>query len=399
LPRDEDDLIVAAKGSHFLGFDNVSGISDWLSDAICRLSTGGGQGKRRLYTDDEEVLFAGRRPVALNGIEDVVVRPDLVDRSLLITLEPIPESRRREERDIEEQFEREAPKIFAGLLDALSAALRNLPEIKIPNLPRMADFAMWAEAGIRSYEAAGTFISAYRSNLALSVSLIIEDSPVGNAVQRFMVDRAEWQGPASALLPQLTAIAGEPTNKERSWPKQANQLAGKLRRVAPALRKTGIHISFTRDGRARTRTIRIEARLEPDWTGETPFAPSAPSASTAKPNEINNPADEAADDERTMANPSIVRTTPLKSNTVDDADDADDVLHRKSGKADTNRDRGCAQCQGPVDGKERKFTVDGEHVWLHPQCYRYLISSKPAAADPWDGLELPDCLNRNLRHH
>src|SRR5262249_31675121 len=52
-PRDEDDLLIAAKGAHLIAFDNLSGIPDWLSDAICRLSTGGGAGKRKLYTDDD----------------------------------------------------------------------------------------------------------------------------------------------------------------------------------------------------------------------------------------------------------------------------------------------------------------------------------------------------------
>lgn len=74
MPRSEEDLLVAAKGQHALAFDNVSGLSDWLSDAFCRLSTGGGAGKRRLYTDEDEVLFSGRRLVCLNGIEDVAVR-------------------------------------------------------------------------------------------------------------------------------------------------------------------------------------------------------------------------------------------------------------------------------------------------------------------------------------
>jgi len=44
MPRTEEDLIVAAQSQHVLAFDNVSGLPDWLSDAICRLSTGGGAG-------------------------------------------------------------------------------------------------------------------------------------------------------------------------------------------------------------------------------------------------------------------------------------------------------------------------------------------------------------------
>ena len=61
----------------------------WLSDALCRLATGGGFGTRQLYSDDEESLFEARRPVLLNGIEEVAVRGDLLDRSLIVTLSPI----------------------------------------------------------------------------------------------------------------------------------------------------------------------------------------------------------------------------------------------------------------------------------------------------------------------
>jgi energy-coupling factor transporter ATP-binding protein EcfA2 len=98
-PRTEEDLLVGAAAQHVLSFDNVSGLPDWLSDAICRLSTGGGAGKRQLYTDTDEILFSGRRLIAINGIEDVAVRPDLVDRAVMLALEPIAEKRRRDEAE------------------------------------------------------------------------------------------------------------------------------------------------------------------------------------------------------------------------------------------------------------------------------------------------------------
>ena len=43
-PREERDLIVAANNGHLLVFDNLSGLPGWLSDALCRLSTGGASG-------------------------------------------------------------------------------------------------------------------------------------------------------------------------------------------------------------------------------------------------------------------------------------------------------------------------------------------------------------------
>jgi hypothetical protein len=90
MPRSEEDLLVAAKGAHVLSFDNVSGLSDWLSDAICRLSTGGGAGKRKLYSDEDEILFSGRRLVVLNGIEDVQFALTLLTGPSYWHLSPFP---------------------------------------------------------------------------------------------------------------------------------------------------------------------------------------------------------------------------------------------------------------------------------------------------------------------
>ena len=100
LPREDRDLFIAASNGHVLAFDNVSGLPAWISDTLCRLATGGGFAVRQLYTDQDEVLFDAARPVILNGIEDIVTRPDLADRAVFLTLEPIPEERRRPETGI-----------------------------------------------------------------------------------------------------------------------------------------------------------------------------------------------------------------------------------------------------------------------------------------------------------
>jgi len=100
LPREDRDLFIAASNGHVLAFDNVSGLPAWISDTLCRLATGGGFAVRQLYSDQDEVLFNAARPVMLNGIEDIVTRPDLADRALFIALEPIPENRRRSEQEL-----------------------------------------------------------------------------------------------------------------------------------------------------------------------------------------------------------------------------------------------------------------------------------------------------------
>jgi hypothetical protein len=112
LPREDRDLFIAATNGHVLTFDNVSGLRAWISDTLCRLATGGGFAVRQLYTDQDEVLFDAARPVILNGIEDIVERPDLADRAVFLTLEPIPEERRRPEGELWTAFEAERPRIL-----------------------------------------------------------------------------------------------------------------------------------------------------------------------------------------------------------------------------------------------------------------------------------------------
>jgi hypothetical protein len=60
------ELMIAASNSHLLAFDNLSGLPAWLSDALCRLASGGSFAVRQLYTDDDEVLFQAARPILLN---------------------------------------------------------------------------------------------------------------------------------------------------------------------------------------------------------------------------------------------------------------------------------------------------------------------------------------------
>src|SRR5262249_54543565 len=104
LPREERDLAISANNAHVLAFDNVSNLSPWISDALCRIATGAGFATRQLYTDMDEVLLDASRPVILTGIVDVVTRADLADRALAIKLEPIEETKRRSERDLMAAF-------------------------------------------------------------------------------------------------------------------------------------------------------------------------------------------------------------------------------------------------------------------------------------------------------
>ena len=351
LPREDRDLFIAAKNSHVLAFDNVSGLQPWISDTLCRLSTGGGFAVRQLYTDQDEVLFDAVRPVILNGIEDIAARPDLADRAIFLTLESIPEDRRRPEAELWAAFETECPRILGALLDAVVLGLRRLPDTTLERLPRMADFALWASACETAIWPLGTFRSAYCGNRDEAVENVIDADPVAAAVRAVMEAQTEWTGTATALLDALTKQAGERVTKSKTWPASPRALSGRLRRAAPVLRKVGIDIDHSKEGRARTRVIHITTAREnsdaPDWSGAQPSAPSAPSAHPPKGNGISafaennrrtvgDVADGQGGDVGTDTT-STVRANPLKSADTDGADAKDAHLPSQTGPKKNGR--------------------------------------------------------------
>lgn len=290
LPREDRDLFIAASNGHVLAFDNVSGLPSWISDTLCRLATGGGFAVRQLYSDQDEVLFDAARPVILNGIEDIVTRPDLADRAVFLTLEPIAEDRRRPEAELWAAFEIECPRILGVLLDAVAKGLAELPHTKLERLPRMADFALWATACETALWPAGTFWSAYCGNRDEAVEGVIDADPIAAAVRTLIAERTMWTGTASELLGALGQVAGERVAKAKTWPDSPRALAGRLRRAATFLRKIGIEIGFGREGRARTRVIHISTGDEPvaqESAGAQPSAPSGPTADQLRDYPLN----------------------------------------------------------------------------------------------------------------
>jgi hypothetical protein len=281
LPREDRDLFIAANNSHVLAFDNVTGLRSWISDTLCRLATGGGFSVRQLYTDDAEMLFDATRPAILNGIEDVATRPDLIDRSILVTLEPIPEAERRPEKELWATFHKERPRILGALLDAMVHGLKHLPHVRLERLPRMADLAIWIAACEPAMWEPGTFAAAYEANRQAAIGTAIEADIVASAVIKMTdADPSAWAGTASELLPILEVHVPEAQRRSKAWPALPHHLSGRLRRAAPALRKMGITIAFERTRKKGTRAIHITKGQPAEKEGQRASAASAASATS-----------------------------------------------------------------------------------------------------------------------
>jgi hypothetical protein len=329
LPHNDRELYVSASNSHILAFDNISKLPDGISDAICCLATGGGYSARELYTDKAEVLFESVRPVILNGIDDFVTRPDLADRALILHLEPIPEERRRPERNLWEEFEAERPLILGALLDAVAAGLRRIGEVRLPKVPRMADFATWATACETANWPEGRFLSAYTRNLADSIETVIDGDPVATAVRSLMSRHTTWTGTATYLLQTLVEI--EPAlSQQNDWPRSPRILSRMLRRLATFLRKTGIDITL--DGRAPTSkrerliAITVAATASPAPTSSGASSASelpAHSSSEGQAEPVDSRTASPLADANATPHDRAVQSTMAENEAMDDMDVAD----------------------------------------------------------------------------
>ena len=258
-PHEERDLIVAAWNSWVVAFDNLSRLPPWLSDALCRLLSGGGFGKRQNYTDMDEVTVHVARPVVMNGIDEMVTRGDLMDRSLVITLPPITGADRKTEHEFWRDFTEDSPGIFGVLLDGVAEALRGVEHIRLSDTPRMADFATWAAAAAPAFGwAAADFEAAYRASGDAATETVIDGSPIGRYVQALATGEG-YRGTAAELLRKLRGTATEYEKRHWGWPHSPLALSNALRRLAPILLRVGVAVSIgeIREGRNGDRIIRI----------------------------------------------------------------------------------------------------------------------------------------------
>ena len=162
------------------------------------------------------MLFDAARPAILNGIGDIITRPDLADRALFITLKLIPDTERRSDSEILAAFEVKRPRILGALMDALAVGLRRLSTTFLSEKPRMADFAVWATACEQAFWQNGTFMRAYSANLEEVVNTVIEADMVGAAVRQLAAERTEWRGTALGLL---SALRAKSSTKARPGPR------------------------------------------------------------------------------------------------------------------------------------------------------------------------------------
>lgn len=247
LSSDDRSLVVNLQQHYFLPFDNVSKISNDTSDTLCRAITGGAVQQRKLHTNGEDYIFTFKRCLALNGINNVANRSDLLDRSILFELERVTEDKRKELQEIYDSFEADRPYMLGAIFDVLVKAMQIYPTVKLDRLTRMADFCRWGYAIAEAMGKDGNeFLQEYKSNQSIQNTEAINADVVAFLVVEFMRDRADWQGRVSALYNELREEAEKHgiSIHNKSMPQAPNQLSRRIKAVKSNLEAVGITFEY-----------------------------------------------------------------------------------------------------------------------------------------------------------
>ena len=168
------------------------------------------------------VLLYARAPFLLTGIENVVVRGDLAQRTLFIHLASVPNAERLTEDDFKGRLKRAHAGHPWGPVRRGEHGLRREKTLKLPALPRMATFFHWVSACEPALWEAGTFEAAYESNAKGATEDVIEGEKSASVLRGFMASRARWQGTATQLLGELVAFVKRPVREAEAASAEAS---------------------------------------------------------------------------------------------------------------------------------------------------------------------------------
>ncbi len=241
------DLLAPARHRRVLGFDNLSHLPPALSDALCRVATGGGIRARKLYTDGEEFAVEAKRPVLFTAISlSGPERPALAERSIILDLPVLDPATRRSEAELDAAWCDAKPAVFGALLEGVAAAQRNY-DLPVANLPRMADAYAWAvraETGLGW--AMGTVEAAFQHVTSRAVWQQVENDPVASLIHTVLNQHGGvWKVTTEEVAHQHRDYRGGQFNLGN-----AIQVCQHLPRIVPLLGQAGITAekTHTRDG-------------------------------------------------------------------------------------------------------------------------------------------------------
>jgi hypothetical protein len=254
MPRKPEDLDLLLYRYYCLVLDNLSSLPADICDRLCSFISGGVIEKRTLHTDLETTILKSNSVVVFTSITSLHDRPDMTERTIRLDFERIPKEARRSERKIMADFEEAVPEILGGIFDVLAKAMLIFPTVELPELPRMADFALWGYAIAEALGGRGDeFLRDYTGNATLQTSDLLEHNTFFSSIVQAMErpGPGTLEGTFQEVLSELREIAAPGGNekaakmldKDRTFP-HARGFRKHIERLRIPLEDLGIGFRF-----------------------------------------------------------------------------------------------------------------------------------------------------------
>lgn len=240
VPDKPDGFTAAAAGTHLLVLDNLDEFTEWLRDKLARISTGGMDEYRRLYTNNEVgqvryrcwLAFTARTP-------DTLKRDDLADRIILLPLKRIEENWIVERNFLDKA--KEQRNIWWGkLLDTLNKVVASIRNAKLESTSdlRLAD---WESLGrvVARVEGKEDLWNTFIEGVKLSQkAFLIEGDLVAEGIHLWMENQQNHGKEilTRELYSALGKLLFEDKSKPRDWPKSTQSFGRRLKSIIPSLR-------------------------------------------------------------------------------------------------------------------------------------------------------------------
>ncbi len=248
-PKTERDLAAIARDSKVMMFDNVSNITQDISDALCRYQYGTSNKVRKLYTTSETESFFTRNIIALNGLTEVITKSDAIRRCIFVEFLHFEDGKVKDDEIIKAEFEIDSPKILGLLFDVAVKVLQqeeSKRKSKKGEVPAFGALGDKIEAVLDDW-GKGSFGRAYDASIAEGNISALENAFIGETLREFARNRAGYEGykeTPDKFWEELSDAAGVTLSRFRFWPQSPSSCSKMFKKLIPNMRAVGFKCSL-----------------------------------------------------------------------------------------------------------------------------------------------------------
>lgn len=276
LKRSERDNNPVAKANFILTADNMTKMSEDVSNWLCSLVTGHRVIERKLYTNSETVAYSLKRTGIFTGkIKPNGLESDAEERMIFLEFERMTVDRIVADDDLMADLHEHHPKILGAVLTDMAEALRRLPTISTQDTRgyRFVNFAkVFAAMDLIDPEG---YVAALVAEATESLAERVYEAPdLVGLLRTVAAEGGEWEGTASELFEALRRWTPEDAGRQSGpwWPSSAAQLGTRMRNQQVALGLAGLAVEFRRAAGRRTLHLELTPDALREWTAPQSLA-------------------------------------------------------------------------------------------------------------------------------